>query len=223
MGLTLPVLILLWCLQPTVASARRVEDSDVDPIDEAWTRIVRSVDPCGESKVVLALLRDFKRCPNATYKISTDTTATRNVFDRQHDTSLRVITWNPQLRSELEVGCDGDPTRTVQRDPVASLLHEIAHAVQDCHGLNPGEHEADAVRIENIYRRAVRLCQRSRYGDEILPGSVLKFGGLRGQRCWSPHSASLQRQASLAAPDSQQKHGAVARQASGDRPNSHEE
>jgi hypothetical protein len=43
------------------------------------------------------------------------------------------------------------------RDPTASLVHELAHAAQDCSGLNPGEHELEAVRIENIYRRASGL------------------------------------------------------------------
>jgi len=33
--------------------------------------------------------------------------------------------------------------------------------------------EFEAVRIENIYRRARRMCQRTRYGDQLLPADML--------------------------------------------------
>jgi hypothetical protein len=45
--------------------------------------------------------------------------------------------------------------------------------VQDCRGLDPVEHEFEAVRIENIYRRGRGLCQRTRYGQERLPSAML--------------------------------------------------
>ena len=76
------------------------------------------------------------------------------------------------LRSELEWGCDGDPDKAVRRDPAASLLHELVHAVQDCAGMDPADHEFEAVQIENIYRRANKLCQRTRYGNEPLPSEM---------------------------------------------------
>jgi hypothetical protein len=88
---------------------------------------------------------------------------------------VRTVTWNPELRSELEGACDGDATRLVTRDPIASLLHELVHAVQDCEGLNPGEHELEAVRIENIYRRAAGLCQRTGYGAISLPADEIRI------------------------------------------------
>jgi len=62
----------------------------------------------------------------------------------------------------------------VLRDPAASLLHELAHAADDCRGLNPGEHELEAVRVENVYRRAAGLCQRAGYGDDALPRAFVK-------------------------------------------------
>jgi hypothetical protein len=100
------------------------------------------------------------------------------VFDRpvdHHGRPLRrTIGWNPALRSELEPGRDGDPGEPLRRDPTASLLHELVHAAHDCQGLNPGEHEFEAVRIENIYRRAAGLCQRPGYGDEPLPASAVR-------------------------------------------------
>ena len=65
-------------------------------------------------------------------------------------------------------------TGRVTRDPTASLLHEIVHAVHDCEGLDPGAHELDAVRIENIYRRAAGLCQRTGYGDVPLPAAMVR-------------------------------------------------
>ena len=147
-------------------------------VAEALLAIERSVDPCGESADVLAIIEGVRHCTRATYQICSDLHASRNVFDRPINpdgtTLLRTITWNPQLRSDIEPGCEGDPHQPVRRDPTASLLHELVHAVQDCQGLNPGEHELEAVRIENIYRRGAGLCQRRSYGDDPLPADMVK-------------------------------------------------
>ena len=131
-----------------------------DPVRDALRRIRESVDPCGESREVAALLTTLARCPRWAVRISA--TAGRNLYDR------RTITWNPALRSELEPACD--------RDPTASLLHELVHAAHACQGLAPGRDELEAVRIENIYRRAARLCQRTRYGDVPLPPAMRRDG-----------------------------------------------
>ena len=149
-------------------------------IATALERIRRSVDPCGESAEIVALLDRLARCARVRYEICTDTEAARNVFEHadEGDEPGRIV-WNPDLRSELERGCDGDPARPVLRDPTASLLHEIAHAVHDCEGLNAGAFEAEAVRIENVYRRAAGLCQRTRYGDEVLPLASCDAGTCR--------------------------------------------
>jgi hypothetical protein len=106
--------------------------------------------------------------PSSVIRVSS--TADRNLFERG------TITWNPDLRSELEPAPD-----PVMRDPIASLVHELVHAAQRCAGLNPGEHELEAVRIENIYRRAAGLAQRTRYGDELLPPAMLRL--CRPERC----------------------------------------
>lgn len=137
-------------------------------IRDAVEHIRRSVDPCGESPQVVGLLERIERCATARYEICTDPGATRNVTSPRGADRLGTIVWNPELRSELEPGCDGDAGRPVARDPIASLLHELAHAADDCEGRNPGERELEAVRIENIYRRAAGLCQRSAYGDARL-------------------------------------------------------
>jgi hypothetical protein len=142
-------------------------------IDEALADIRRSVDPCSESAQLIELLEKVARCSTATYHLCVSTAARRNELDRPIGLP-RSITWNPQLRSEIERGCNGDPNKAVLRDPTASLLHELAHAAQDCAGLNPGEHELEAVRIENIYRRAAGLCQRGRYGDVPLPPEMTR-------------------------------------------------
>jgi hypothetical protein len=55
---------------------------DVGQIADALGRIRRSVDPCGESAQIRALLHELERCTRARYEICTDTTATRNLFDR---------------------------------------------------------------------------------------------------------------------------------------------
>jgi hypothetical protein len=151
---------------------------EMSQVVDALVQIRRSVDPCGESAQVIAVLDTVERCAKRSYRICTNPQTARNVFDRpmsgRGETPPRTITWNPALRSELERGCGGDGEKPVLRDPTASLLHELVHAAQDCQGLNPGEHEIEAVRIENIYRRAAGLCQRAGYGEDPLPVQVMK-------------------------------------------------
>ena len=174
---------VVMLLAPLAARSELVpcrRPADAVRIAAALERIRRSVDPCGQSAEIVALLDRLGRCARARYEICTDTEATRNVFehaDRVEEPGR--IVWNPELRSELERGCDGDPVRPVLRDPTASLLHEIAHAVHDCDGVDAGAFEAEAVRIENVYRRAEGLCQRTRYGDEMLPVASCDAGTCR--------------------------------------------
>jgi len=168
---------------------------DAERIANALAEIRRSIDPCGESAEVFAVLQQFERCAERHYQICTSSGIARNVFDRSgvasDDGAPRTIQWNPELRSELEPTCAGDPTKPLQRHPTASLLHELVHAVQDCAGLNPGEHELEAVRIENIYRRAAGLCQRRGYGDDPLPQPMLRSCNVvRSCSCAAPPDAS---------------------------------
>jgi len=144
-----------------------------DGVSDALRRIETSVDPCGETATMRAVLERLGDCG---YEIHVSATADRNLFDRH-----ATIIWNPELRSELEPSCD--------RDPTASLLHELVHALDECEGRNPGEHELDAVRIENIYRRAVGLCQRTRYGDDPLPASMTRRCAPEGCSCTVPPDA----------------------------------
>ena len=176
---TIPFVVVaaFW---PMAARSQPVScPGDSPAVAAALKRIERSVDPCGESGQVIDVLTRFKQCSMTGYQICTSERIDRNVFDRPigtHGEALRrTITWNPALRSELEMGCDGVSGKPVLRDPTASLLHEIVHAVQDCMGLNPGEHELEAVRIENIYRRAAGLCQRRGYGDDPLPPQAVRL------------------------------------------------
>lgn len=162
--------------------------SDARTIAAALLAIQRSADPCGESAQLIGVLERLKACTTS-YKICVDTKSSRNLFeppiDSRTDGLPRTITWNPELRSALETD-DDSLEASVHRDPTASLVHELAHAVQDCDRLNPGEHELEAVRIENIYRRAAGLPQRCRYGSVLLPAEMVKI-------CtpgWCPCSAS---------------------------------
>jgi hypothetical protein len=161
-------------------------------VAEALARIRRSIDPCGESTAVRSLLAKLEQCSRQDYRyqICVDTSANRNVFDQpvvhEGGAGVRTVTWNPELRTELEGSCDGDPTRAVTRDPTASLLHELVHAVQDCEGLNPGDNELEAVRIENIYRRAAGLCQRTGYGTIALPAGQIRLCTSAVCSCLSP-------------------------------------
>ncbi len=158
--------------------ATGVAGAETPPIEAALARIAASVDPCGESPEVRGVVATVRACAAATYEIRVSGAAARNLFDRlpaePGQRPTRIITWNPDLTSDLETGCDGDPTKPVRRDPTASLVHELAHAAYDCLGIDAGPLEFEAVRIENIYRRAAKLCQRSYYGDDPLPATLLK-------------------------------------------------
>jgi NleD-like pathogen effector protein (putative zinc metallopeptidase) len=169
----------LRACDPSAAEARELAD--------ALDRVARAVDPCGESPLVADVLAAIARCRARSYRICTRPTSRRNEMERPEDARgaplPRTIVWNPALRTELERGCDGDPAAPVLRDPTASLLHELVHAADDCRGVNPGEHELDAVRIENAYRRAAGLCQRTGYGDVPLPASVVRSCGPRRCAC----------------------------------------
>jgi hypothetical protein len=159
---------------PVLAST--CEDASTAPaVNAALEQVEASVDPCGESASLIDVVRQFRQCAGSGYRVCQNLESERNFIEPGPRTAgfPTVITWNPDLRTELERGCGSQPTRTVRRDPVASLLHEVVHAVQDCHGLDPADHEFEAVRIENIYRRAHALCQRTRYGEERLPAAMV--------------------------------------------------
>jgi hypothetical protein len=167
---------LLLVLGPARVGSQLIpcgQGSDATRIGEALDRIRDSVDPCGESPELVRMLDALASCTTARYEICTTTNATRNLFGRPRGEN-GTITWNPDLRTELERVCADDPLQPVMRDPTASLVHEIVHAVHDCDGLVSGEDELEAVRIENIYRRAAGLCRRVRYGDEELPREAVK-------------------------------------------------
>jgi hypothetical protein len=161
------------------SSAQEVcgDPTDHSEVLAALVEIESSVDPCGQSGEIRDLMDRFRACAARGCQICLDPTGSRNWIERSSDDGARrvpaTIRWNPGLRDELERGCEGDAVKSVPRDPVAQLLHEIVHAVQDCSSLDPGEFEFDAVRVENIYRRARGLCQRTRYGDLRLPAEML--------------------------------------------------
>jgi hypothetical protein len=168
------VVVGIACLRVTQAGAARLcgDLTDDQRVFAVLARIERSVDPCGESAVVRSVIERFRRCAAAGCQICLDPHTERN-FTEHASGMPTTITWNPDLRGTLESGCGGDPRRPVRRDPVASLLHELAHAVQYCEGLAAGELEFEALRVENVYRRASGQCQRTRYGDEPLPPTLV--------------------------------------------------
>ena len=172
-GLALIVALLFG--RSSTAWADSCDAAAGSEVTAALAEIERSADPCGESTLVREVLEEYRRCARGGLRICADRHSERNFIERAPTEERGVpttITWNPALRSELEWGCDGDPGKAVRRDPVASLLHELVHAVQDCAGLDPAEHEFEAVRIENIYRRAHKLCQRTKYGTQHLPATM---------------------------------------------------
>ena len=142
-------------------------------VQAALSRIERTIDPCGESAELAGLVRRFRHCAATGVRVCLDHEAERNVTE-YGAARATTITWNPALRSPLEQRCADDPARPVVREPTASLLHELVHAVQACDGLDPAAHELEAVRLENVYRRAGGLCQRTRYGDMELPPDMLR-------------------------------------------------
>ena len=187
---------------PLAAPAQLVpceDQGDTDTIASALSAIETSVDPCGESADLIATVESVRRCARARYQICISSTANRNLFDRPtgfRSSDRRTITWNPELRSALD---PDDDWPAVLRDPTASLVHELAPAAQDCAGLNPGEHELEAVRIENIYRRAWGLPQRSGYGSQpLLPAMTM---GCRPGECTCERPAGATQARAGAQPD----------------------
>src|SRR5262245_37954090 len=173
-GLTIAILLV-----GGTANARPVQcehPADTRQIAAALDAIRRSVDPCGESGQIADVVERFERCA-IRYDVCIDRTASRNLLQLHGPEQTGTIIWNPELRSELERGCDGDASRAVMRDPVASLLHELVHAVDDCEGRDAASRELEAVRLENVYRRAAGLCQRTAYGDrQLKPGPFSACG-----------------------------------------------
>jgi hypothetical protein len=172
-------------------------------VKAALAQIAAGIDPCTESAELTDLVREFRRCAKFGYRVCKDPHSERNFIEPGERTKgiPTTITWNPELQTELERGCGGQSNRPVLRDPIASLLHEVVHAVQDCHGLNPADHEFEAVRIENIYRRASGLCQRTRYGDEPLPAAMI-IACEPGNCFCTPASTPLETAANFAATSS---------------------
>jgi hypothetical protein len=173
-GLTIAILLLGASVNARPVQCEHPADSA--QIASAIDAIRHSMDPCGESGLVVDVVDRFERCAMR-YEICVDGTASRNLLQPHGAEQTGTIIWNPGLRSELEAGCDGDASREVMRDPVASLLHELVHAVDDCEGRDAASRELEAVRLENVYRRAAGLCQRTAYGDRRLePGPFSTCG-----------------------------------------------
>lgn len=150
------------------------EPSDARRVEETLAQLRATADPCGESGEVTAVLDALAACRSARYEICVSAVADRSLFDRPlARDGVRRIVWNPALRTQLEPRCDQGGA--VHREPTASLLHELVHAAHDCAGLDPGQHELEAVRIENVYRRAAGLAQRAGYGDEALPAAMRRI------------------------------------------------
>jgi hypothetical protein len=186
----LAAILVVFSILPAAPPAHSILVPCRTPVDaariaNALSHLRGTVDPCGESSEIAAVLDRLERCAAASYEICTSATVDRNVLHRT------TITWNPDLRSELEPGCDGDAAAPVGRDPTASLLHELVHAADACDGRNPGDHELDAVRVENIYRRAAGLCQRTGYGTALLPAAMQRICTPGACPCSIPASADV--------------------------------
>ncbi len=167
------------------------EPSDARRVQEALARLRAAVDPCGESAEITAVLDVLAACRSARYEIRVSADAERNVFDRPNNPNrVRTIVWNPELRTDLEPACDAAPA-AVHREPTASLLHELVHAAHDCTGLDPGQRELEAVRIENIYRRAAGLAQRAGYGEQALPTTMRRTCEPGACSCGIPNTRAL--------------------------------
>jgi hypothetical protein len=137
---TVGLIVLLTPLTGFVDAARAAtcNPADAGEVKAAIAEIERSLDPCGESAEVRDVLHQFSQCAARGFRICTDRRSERNFIERADGVADGVhatITWNPALRTELEWGCNGDPTRAVRRDPAASLLHELVHAMRFTSGV----------------------------------------------------------------------------------------
>lgn len=163
-------LLLFASALPAGAAQQCGTAASLPAIAAAIAHIEASSDPCGETAELRTVVERFRRCA-ADAVLCIDSQAQRNLTEsRVGAHTPTTITWNPDLRTPLEPHCAAT-AGPLLRDPTASLLHELVHAVQDCDGLELAAHELDAVRIENIYRRAQGLCQRTGYGELPLPAA----------------------------------------------------
>lgn len=191
---------LVPCRQPT----------DAARVGEALARLRGTADPCGESAEVTAVLDMLAGCRAGRYEICVTADADRNLFDRPNARDgVRTIRWNPDLRSELEPRCAVRAT-AVHREPTASLLHELVHAAHDCAGLDPGRHELEAVRIENVYRRAAGLPQRAGYGPDMLPALMRRACDPGACPCNVPEGGAEEQPATTARLDAKARFAPVA-------------
>jgi hypothetical protein len=166
-ALLMLVMVAPWAESADAASCDAPAEREVQA---ALAAIERSVDPCGASAELRRVVDAFRSCWGDTCRVCVDRSRERNTTERGDPGEPITITWNPELRTELERGC-GDAATAVRRDPIASLAHELVHVAQAVSGSEFGE--TDAVRVENIYRRANGLCQRTRYGADPLPRAML--------------------------------------------------
>jgi hypothetical protein len=164
---------------------------DVDCLQKDWDAaraIIKKTDP------VLSAMIDSLEGSEVTHWIEFihDNPTTSEGYDEHY----QVIKWNPEAGERY-------PTTGLCKDPVASLVHELYHALENQASVaSPiGEgilqtdrkisnadtnyiplSEVDATTAENLYRRLNGLCIRTHYGAIPLPASKWGSAGI----CYDP-------------------------------------
>ncbi len=145
----------------------------------------QTVTPVGD---VISGLEGSQNDNNVTITFSNQNLGENAVSDNKGDESNgkgtgSTVTWNPHDKSPIP----GDPG--VNLDPCATLLHELTHSWDNATGkLNRGEYgnskiqtcEVIATTVENDFRAANGLPQRTKYGDDPLPNNQSGATGASG-------------------------------------------
>lgn len=137
----------------------------------------------GDSAAVLKCLESSGK----DHKITQNKGSNNTTYDNTNDAnspaaggtgngSGSTVHWDPNLKGKFSDG--------VERDPCASLFHELVHAKDGDQGMRdprtdvPGNNgikanEVKATAAENKYRKAKGLPIRTKYGDKDLPASAI--------------------------------------------------
>lgn len=142
------------------------------------------------------VLRQLRNSPRTTTIHETDANINSTDYTNSNDANSPAaggtgngsdtsIDWNPTNRTNEENGAGGQPA--TPRDPCASLMHELRHALDGANGTRDPRieppppapdgikhNEIEACREENLYRKKhPPLPQRRQYGGRDLPSSVI--------------------------------------------------
>ena len=182
-GSLLLAIVSALLLGPGGARADIIIDGD-DAFQMAVNNCIEMINGVGgESAEVLKCLE----MSDKDHKIKQNKGSNNTTYDNTNDANSKpaggsgkgsgsTVNWDPNLKGKFSDG--------VERDPCASLFHELVHSKDGDQGMRdprtdvPGNNgikanEVKATGAENKYRKAKGLPIRKKYGDKDLPASAI--------------------------------------------------